>query len=398
MVIAVVDVAFAGGLSAPAATERAAGGVEVVKIWDTTRCKEAEMSYYILGYSFMMKEDWRVKNRCNITSLSVAQVSGILALLGERAFNPAVAACINETRSFRMIPVKVSGARRGWYAPRLRVAQEGGSAQELDLAATSLGAIEDESAEMYAVMYWMTRSHFEMVDDKEASSIYRKHWLDLSRVTTLNPEDEIVPCAKIRWFPVQPGSVKVATPQTPISQAVVDLFVGGALETGAKYGLGDGFARDVVSTTFGWSPFWVNDRKVLYDPWGSDARAIVSALVDVAGNNSAARLLATSEISPSLSMSPLQTAEHELSSEALRPLTLDAMRAIVFRGQEQVAGDELLLRASTEEEEEDVEAREVRTVMSFGLTSVCVTSLAAAVCACVQARCHDDDSAWNPYA
>ena len=59
---------------------------------------------------------------------------------------------------------------------------------------------------------------------------------------------------------VSPEShVGAATPDTPIVQSYVDIFVNGCLELQDRYGL-DGFARECIDSTAGWSAHWVNDR------------------------------------------------------------------------------------------------------------------------------------------
>jgi hypothetical protein len=47
----------------------------------------------------------------------------------------------------------------------------------------------------------------------------------------------------------------------PVLQSYIDICVTGAME------YGEDFAREFLETTFGWGPFWLNDRELPRRPW-----------------------------------------------------------------------------------------------------------------------------------
>ena len=47
----------------------------------------------------------------------------------------------------------------------------------------------------------------------------------------------------------------------PILQTYIDVCLTGCLE------YGEDFAKEFILTTFGWSPFWLNERPVARRPW-----------------------------------------------------------------------------------------------------------------------------------
>jgi hypothetical protein len=70
----------------------------------------------------------------------------------------------------------------------------------------------------------------------------------------------------------QPG-VDLPSPdaQYPMLESYVDIVIEGALEYGPE------FARELIVTTEGWSPYWLNDRELARRPWVFDKQ---SAAVD----------------------------------------------------------------------------------------------------------------------
>lgn len=71
------------------------------------------------------------------------------------------------------------------------------------------------------------------------------------------------------WIYVPKAGEKAPEPDAahPIVQSYVDLVLGGAL------GYGEAFAREVIETTFGWTPYWLDDRVTARRPWASNPAA-----------------------------------------------------------------------------------------------------------------------------
>ena len=99
------------------------------------------------------------------------------------------------------------------------------------------------------------------------------------------PRDDIEPVSWERlpesgkiwvYVPSKPdGTPGVGLPspdaQYPLLESYIDVVVEGGLE------YGEGFAREVLETTDGWSDYWLNDRELSRRPWVHDPE---SAAVD----------------------------------------------------------------------------------------------------------------------
>jgi hypothetical protein len=53
----------------------------------------------------------------------------------------------------------------------------------------------------------------------------------------------------------------------PLLESYIDVFVEGGLEYGKEY------ARELIETTQGWSPYWLNDRVLARRPWVRDPQS-----------------------------------------------------------------------------------------------------------------------------
>ncbi|MFS8038399.1 hypothetical protein ACI7BZ_15845 [Xanthobacter sp. AM11] len=65
----------------------------------------------------------------------------------------------------------------------------------------------------------------------------------------------------------QAGPLPLPDADFPVLQSYVDVVLQGALAEGAD------FARELVATTFDWSPFWLDDRPVPRRPWANTPEA-----------------------------------------------------------------------------------------------------------------------------
>lgn len=66
----------------------------------------------------------------------------------------------------------------------------------------------------------------------------------------------------------------------PLLQSYIDVVVEGGLE------YGEDFAREILDTTDGWNPYWLNDRELARRPWVHDAKAArVDALLGQTPNS-----------------------------------------------------------------------------------------------------------------
>lgn len=71
------------------------------------------------------------------------------------------------------------------------------------------------------------------------------------------------------YIPARPGklpgiALPGPSPAFPLLQSYIDVVVEGGLEYGPA------FAREIIETTTGWSPYWLNDRELARRPWVFD--------------------------------------------------------------------------------------------------------------------------------
>lgn len=144
------------------------------------------------------------------------------------------------------LPVRVRGFRRGW------IVRGSGTG----FSTTFLGVRDDPEGEIVAVIYRLFDEAAVARTDARERSYCRQRvppermlMLDGSRV----PDGEA-------WIYVN-GPDRVAPPSRrfPLVQSYIDIFLGGCLELEDRFEL-EGFARQCVRTTHGWSRYWVNDR------------------------------------------------------------------------------------------------------------------------------------------
>jgi hypothetical protein len=144
-------------------------------------------------------------------------------------------------------PVEVHGFRRAW----IQHVQTG------SFGITFLGLRPDEKANLNAVIYQVDQDELAATDKRESS--YCRAGVPATAIQSL--EVDFAPAADAQTWIYVSKTDGVALPDAkfPIVQSYVDIFVGGCLEQGQRFGLPD-FARQCIATTDGWSQHWVNDR------------------------------------------------------------------------------------------------------------------------------------------
>ncbi|MEQ8344988.1 MAG: gamma-glutamylcyclotransferase family protein [Sneathiellaceae bacterium] len=144
------------------------------------------------------------------------------------------------------LPVRVTGYRRGWIDPG-----RGPGPQT-----TYLGIRPEQGASMNAALYLLPdRQEIAHTDAREY--VYCRHLVPRDRVTMLDGKP--LPDGQV-WVYVTPAAnLGAPSPETPIVQSYVDIFIHGCLEMEDRYQL-PGFAAECITSTHGWSPHWVNDR------------------------------------------------------------------------------------------------------------------------------------------
>lgn len=153
------------------------------------------------------------------------------------------------------LPIILSGFQRGWFV-------RGGSSQQ-----TFLGVIKNKEKHLNAVLFKLPSfASIAYYDQREKH--YCRVLVSPSAIQALSPFK--TPTGQV-WIYV-PKQAMFAMPSSkyPIMQSYVDVFLYGCLEIQKKYHLKN-FAAQCISTTSGWSSFWINDRLhpvrvLLYDP------------------------------------------------------------------------------------------------------------------------------------
>jgi hypothetical protein len=144
-------------------------------------------------------------------------------------------------------PVEVAGFERGWFA-------RGGA---IGFSTTYLGAREKAGSRLNAVAYEVDAAELAATDRRESS--YCRAPVAAAGLRPLDRTYSVPDHAQAWIYVVAPGRAREPDARFPIVQSYVDVFLSGCLEQEERFAL-DGFARECISTTSGWSPHWVNDR------------------------------------------------------------------------------------------------------------------------------------------
>ena len=165
------------------------------------------------------------------------------------------------------LPIRVEGYRRAWIA---RAAYVG-------VGATFLGVLSDSKSRINAVLFSMfDESEIVNMDSREQG--YCRAKIAANRIFMLN--NSVVPEGEF-WIYVNRGT-NIARPSKalPIVQSYVDVFLSGCLQIERDHSI-DGFARECVRSTHGWSKHWVNDRIYPRRPMAQQPNAkVIDKLLD----------------------------------------------------------------------------------------------------------------------
>lgn len=249
-----------------------------------------EDSYFILGYGSLMKEWSRIRTKCGMVSNSESALMGMDEFIDETT---EAHTCVEDAQSDKLIPVQLTGVRRGWYSRgKLQSASVdkvndsvkllyNWATQKFDIAPTYLGAVEDKDSSCFATIYPVNADELNRSDERETMGTYSPGWIDTANLKSLDANYTLPAGAKIRWYPMNESDAKEPNAQFPIVQSYVDIFIGGAYELEKKYNV-PGFAKNVAATTYAWSSNWINDRKVPYRPFINDklSFAVVKTLLE----------------------------------------------------------------------------------------------------------------------
>jgi hypothetical protein len=236
--------------------------------------------YYIFGYGSLLRVASRIRTACDFgTSFSASKIANLIDHVG---LKPTMADCVARVSELKVVPIKVKGIRKGWYS-RGKLQIEGlsdfsasevkrFSSQALDLSPTYLGAVADADWEAHGVIYEVDKDELDRTDKREEGATYYPAWLNSSDIEPLVYGFSLPSGAKIRWYAMHQTMVQLATPQFPICQTYVDLFVSGAHEVQKANNLTD-YVVSCVAETDAWSTHWVNDRLAPYRPSSEESSA-----------------------------------------------------------------------------------------------------------------------------
>uniref|UniRef100_A0A383W620 Gamma-glutamylcyclotransferase n=1 Tax=Tetradesmus obliquus TaxID=3088 RepID=A0A383W620_TETOB len=254
-------------------------------------------AFYIFGYGSLLHEGSRIRTNCDITlpEFEIQTIIGnsFLKFNGEdaNAMAKRVAACDNAD----IRPVRVTGIRRAWNAPGVRAkALQGGSfsTSAFSRKPTFLGAtVAGNEFIATGVVYKVTEEQYNKQVKREQMAGYDVKNLDTSKISFLDGKS--APSnAQIIFFASNPSTLAIATPEFPIVQSYVDIWLAGALQLQRKFKLeGEeyrkltghySFVNDTASNTYDWSEFWINDRVYPFRPFIAvpDAASIDDALLN----------------------------------------------------------------------------------------------------------------------
>lgn len=187
-----------------------------VPAWADSRCNidpAPTLSQYIIGYGSLMEDASRLKTT---------------------------------PQAGEALPVRVTGFRRAWIA----------QGSQTGFSTTFLGVTVQPDAHMNAVLYSVPDETAVAILDRRESG-YCRVAVTPQNITPLS--GQLPDAAQIWLYASPPQKVHAPTRRFPVVQSYVDVFLSGCLQAEQRYQL-DGFARECVQTTRGWSKYWVNDR------------------------------------------------------------------------------------------------------------------------------------------
>ena len=144
-------------------------------------------------------------------------------------------------------PVEIAGYRRSWSS----------RGDPVGFGTTYLGVAADSRSSMNAVVYRVEANELAATDRREAS--YCRSGVSLASIKTLESGGFGIARGQVWIYVNRPDAIASPSAKYPIVQSYVDIFVSGCLEQEQRFDL-QGFARQCLASTGGWSEHWVNDR------------------------------------------------------------------------------------------------------------------------------------------
>jgi len=168
-------------------------------------------------------------------------------------------------------PVELSGFRRGWF-------ERGDST---GFSTTYLGVRPDAGSRINAVAYEVAVEELAATDARESS--YCRTAVPLEHLSPREASFALPAGAQAWIYATDPRRIAPPDARYPIVQSYVDVFLSGCLEQEERFHL-EGFARECIATTGGWSEHWVNDRiyprrAFVYQPRAYRIDALLSSTV-----------------------------------------------------------------------------------------------------------------------
>jgi hypothetical protein len=154
------------------------------------------------------------------------------------------------------LPVMVTGYERSWH---LRGSGAG-------FGTTYLGVQVKAGAPMVAALYRIFTGQ-EILDTDQREIYYCRDEVNPGALRML--DGSAVPETGQIWIYVtKPEALDPPSPDYPIVQSYVDIFITGCLQVAERVvDQNEDFAKQCITTTSGWSPHWVNDRPLPRRPF-----------------------------------------------------------------------------------------------------------------------------------
>lgn len=164
------------------------------------------------------------------------------------------------------------------------------SHQRLFVTPTYLGTVPDEESTCTGLAYPVTKQQLDDTDVREAGANMLNGELSAGDVEDLTPDihSNGAPWANARirvyYSNASRHDFGVPSPEHPIVQSYINLFIGGASDIGIANNLPN-FAKETCQSTVGWSNNWVNDLATPYRAFSTtpQASAVNKALLQCAG-------------------------------------------------------------------------------------------------------------------
>lgn len=149
-------------------------------------------------------------------------------------------------QAIEVAPVRVQGFRRAWM-------ERGAS---VGFSTTFLGVSKDAKSAMNAVLFPLD-SESDIVNMDARENGYCRVQVSKDQIDALDLSS--VPDGEIWLYASKQQNIAAPSTTYPIVQSYVDVFLSGCLQIEARFQL-EGFARECIRSTHGWSKHWVNDR------------------------------------------------------------------------------------------------------------------------------------------